>query len=341
MTETADSLRPQQARLLQVGLIGTGYAAKLRSQALQAEPRATLAAVAGHTLETTQAFSQTYDAAPIASWAELVQRSALDLIIVATVNRDHGAIVRAALEAGKHVVVEYPLALDVDEAAALVTLAKSQDKLLHVEHIELLGAMHQALKASLPVVGRPFYARYATIKPERPAPQRWTYHPELFGFPLMGALSRLHRLIDLFGTVTAVNCQTQYGDRPELSDPHYATCYCSAQLRFQSGLLAEVIYAKGEAIWQPERKMAVHGDEGALIFDGDQGMLVNTDGSQSIALGSRQGLFAKDTALVLDYLNDGTPLYVTPEASLYTLKVAEAARRSAATGQTVTLPAWL
>jgi len=153
----------------------------------------------------------------------------------------------------------------------------------------------------------------------------------------MGALSRLHRFTDLFGKVATVSCQTQFSDRRELSDPHYATCYCTAQLRFQSGLLAEVVYAKGEAMWQPERKMEVHGEKGALIFDGDQGTLVQAEGSQPIALGSRQGLFAKDTAMVLDYLIDGIPLYVTPEASLYTLKVAEAAQRSAETGQTITL----
>ncbi|MBW4695801.1 MAG: Gfo/Idh/MocA family oxidoreductase [Lyngbya sp. HA4199-MV5] len=337
MTQTALFSRP-----LRVGLVGTGYAAKLRSQALQAEPRAVLAAVAGHTLETTQVFSQTYDAEPIASWQELVQRSSLDLIIIATVNRDHGAIVRAALAAGKHVVVEYPLALDAAEAADLITLSNAQNKLLHVEHIELLGGMHQALKASLPAIGIPFFARYATIKPERPAPKRWTYHPELFGFPLIGALSRLHRLVDLFGNVATVSCQMQLGDHRQLgdrpsTDPHYTTCYCAAQLRFQSGLLAEVVYAKGESVWRSERKMAVHGEKGALIFDGDQGMLVQTEGEQPIALATRQGLFAKDTALVLDYLIDSAPLYVTPEASLYTLKVAEAARRSAATGQTMAI----
>lgn len=336
MTQTALFSRP-----LQVGLVGTGYAAKLRSQALQAEPRAVLAAVAGHTLETTQTFSHTYNAEPIASWQELVQRSSLDLIIIATVNRDHGTIARAALEAGKHVIVEYPLALDSSEAADLIALSNAQKKLLHVEHIELLGGMHQALKASLPAIGIPFFARYATIKPERPAPKRWTYHPELFGFPLIGALSRLHRLVDLFGNVATVSCQMQLGDRSQLgdrneaTDPHYTACYCTAQLRFQSGLLAEVVYAKGEAVWRSERKMAVHGEKGALIFDGDQGTLVQAEGEQSIALATRQGLFAKDTALVLDYLIDSAPLYVTPEASLYTLKVADAARRSAESGQTI------
>ncbi len=39
---------------LKVGLVGTGYAAKLRAQTLQSEPRSDLVAIAGHTPEKTQ-----------------------------------------------------------------------------------------------------------------------------------------------------------------------------------------------------------------------------------------------------------------------------------------------
>jgi biliverdin reductase len=81
--------------------------------------------------------------------------------------------------------------------------------------------------------------------------------------------------------------------------------------------------------------MEVQGDRGALIFDGDEGKLMTADGAQSIEVGARRGLFAKDTAAVLDYLLNGTPLYVTAEESLYTLKVAAAAQQSAATGERI------
>ncbi|MBE9013930.1 gfo/Idh/MocA family oxidoreductase, partial [Pseudanabaenaceae cyanobacterium LEGE 13415] len=47
--------------------------------------------------------------------------------------------------------------------------------------------------------------------------------------------------------------------------------------------------------------------------------------------------FTKDTSAVLDHLTNGTPLYVQPEESLYTLKVAIAAQRSAEQGQTVNI----
>ncbi|MBD2020314.1 Gfo/Idh/MocA family oxidoreductase, partial [Leptolyngbya sp. FACHB-36] len=211
---------------IRVCLVGTGYAAKLRAEAVQSDSRAALTVIAGHTPETTQEFSQIYRADPADSWQEAVARSTVDLVIVANINRDHGAIVRAALQAGKHVVVEYPLSLDVSEAAELLALAESQNRLLHVEHIELLGGVHQALKAALPRVGTVFYARYATVNPQRPAPQKWTFHPELFGFPLVGALSRLHRLTDLFGAVATVSCQLRTWDAP--SSPYYAACLCTA-----------------------------------------------------------------------------------------------------------------
>ncbi len=326
---------PPNSLPLRVGLVGTGYAAKLRAETCKADPRTQLAVVAGHSPERTQEFSQIHGANAAYSWQELIQQP-LDLVIVSNVNRDHGAIARAALETGKHVIVEYPLALDVAEAEALLTLAITQGKLLHVEHIELLGGVHQALKASLPEIGAPFYARYATIKPEYPAPQRWSYHPDLFGFPLMAALSRLHRLTDLFGAVATVSCQARFWQKDK-AVPYYAACLCSAQLRFQSGVVADVTYGKGETFWQAERRFEITGERGALILDGDQGVLIQPEGRQPLEVGSRRGLFAKDTAMVLDHLYKGTPLYTTPAASVYTLKVADAARRSALTGEAIAL----
>jgi biliverdin reductase len=329
---TPTSQFPDGAVPLQVGLVGTGYAAKARATALVAEPRTHLKAIAGHSLARTQAFSEPFGAMAQAGWSALIADPSLDLIVIAGVNSDHGAIAQAALRAGKHVVVEYPLCLDVAEADALLALAQAQNKLLHVEHIELLGGVHQALQAALPQIGPVFYARYATLKRDAPAPQRWTYDTSLFGFPLVGALSRLHRLVELLGPVAEVSCQTQW----QQGHSHfYQSCLCTAQLRFHSGVLAEVVYGKGEAIWRSYRQFEVQGQHGALLFEGDQGTLIQAGDRHPIAVQGRRGLFAKDTTLVLDHLTLGTPLYVTAAASVYTLKVAAAAQRSALEGKSV------
>lgn len=317
-------------RLVRVGIVGTGYAAKLRAETFQKDARSHVVAIVGHTPEKTQEFAQTYQAEALTSWVDLVQAD-LDLVVISNVNQEHGAIATAALQNNKHVVVEYPLALEINEAENIVTLAQTQGKMLHVEHIELLGGLHQALKQNLSTIGEVFYARYATVTPQRPALQKWTYHKDLFGFPLIAALSRLHRLTDLFGEVISVSCQNRYWGEGEF----YQACLCTAQLKFTNGVIAEVTYGKGETLWQDERKFEIHGEKGGLIFEGDAGKLVQAEQTTPIELGSRRGLFAKDTDMVLNHLFTGADLYVTPTASLYTLKVADAAKRSAQTGETI------
>lgn len=324
---------PLSTNSLRVGLVGTGYAAKLRAEALRQDPRSDLIAIAGNP-QRTAILATEYAIEAMSSWQQLVEREDLDLVVLCNINQDHGKIARAALEKGKHVIVEYPLAVDVKEAEQLIILAKTVNKLLHVEHIELLGNWHQTLKQHLSQLGNLFYVTYSTLNPQHPAPRKWTYNHEMFGFPLIGALSRLNRLIDLFGEVFTVNCHQRYW---QIEPDYYQTCFCSAQLCFDSGLLAQVIYGKGETLWQSERKLEVHGENGGIILNGDTAMLILGQETKSIEVGARRGLFAKDTTMVLDYLFDGSPLYITPEQSLYALKVADATYTAATTGLTVFL----
>jgi biliverdin reductase len=318
---------------LRVGLVGTGFVAKVRSQTLAAEPRTQLVAVAGRNASRTAEFAASVDALAVADWQALVALPDIDLVIVSTINGGRGEIVRGAIAAGKHTIVEYPISLDPIEAAEIIELAAAKKVLLHVEHIELLGGLHQTMREWLSRVGEVYSARYSTLVPQRPAPQKWTFDRVEFGFPLSGALSRLHRFTDLFGSIDSINCHNQYwggvGD-------YYQTCLCTAQFRFKnSSAIGEVIYGKGEGLWEGARKFAVHGANGAMIFEGDAGVFIDAAGVTPIDLGSRKGLFAKDLEIILDRLLEGKPNYVTPAASLATLRVADAARISAETRRTV------
>ncbi|MBW4654670.1 MAG: Gfo/Idh/MocA family oxidoreductase [Kaiparowitsia implicata GSE-PSE-MK54-09C] len=321
-----------------VGIVGTGYAAKARVEALADDERAQVVAVSGRNPDRVHDLSDPHGALALSDWQELMQQSAVDLVIVATFNRDHGAIAQAALQAGKHVMVEYPLALELAMAEQLVTLAQRQQRMLHVEHIELLSGIHRAIARALPAIGTPLYVRHCTLNPQRPAPSKWTYRLDEFGFPLVGALSRIHRLTNLFGRVATVSCQTQYWQHPTDANT-FTTCLCSAQLRFVSGVIADVVYGKGESLWQPERSFSVQGQLGSVVVEGDRGELMVGENRQSLDLGSRKGLFAQDIAAVLDHLTLGKRLYVNVHDSLYALAVAEAARRSADSGNTVALSA--
>ncbi len=323
---------------IRVGLVGTGFAAKIRAQSLATESRTQLVAVAGRNTERTVEFAESFNILAVADWQTLVQMPDIDLVVVATINGDHGTIVRAAIAAGKHTIVEYPLALNLQTAAEIIELAAAQKVLLHVEHIELLGGLHQTMRGWLGHLGEVYYARYSTIVTQRPVPQKWTFDRAEFGFPLSAALSRLHRFTDLFGAIKSINCHNQYwggvGD-------YYKTCLCTAQFRFKnSNAIGEIVYGKGEGLWQNSRKFEVHGENGALVFDGDEGVFIQDQITTPLDFGARKGLFAKDLELVLDHFLDGKPNYVTPETSLATLRVADAARISAETRRTVTIDSW-
>ena len=65
---------------------------------------------------------------------DLISDDAIDALVVATPAQTHYTISRQALLAGKHVLIEKPLAASVAEAEALVAKAKQCDRVLMVDH---------------------------------------------------------------------------------------------------------------------------------------------------------------------------------------------------------------
>jgi biliverdin reductase len=323
---------------LRIGIVGTGFAAKVRAQAIIDDSRTQLVAVASGSgiPERAQEFATTFNCQAMPSWQELVAMSEVDLVLICSANDTHGPIAKAAIEGLRHVIVEYPLSLDPQEAEAIIFSAANRQIFLHVEHIELLGSLHQAMREWLDKIGQPQYARYSTLTVQNPVPRKWSYQRQQFGFPLAAALSRIHRFTDLFGNVDRVTCQERYWGLDE--ENYYHTSLCTAQLHFANGLLAEVAYGKGANIWAGSRRFEVQGDQGAMIFDGDVGTLIVGKEQTTIELGSRKGMFAQDLNLALEHFFLDAPDYIKPSDSLYSLRVANACRVAAEKQAMVLLP---
>lgn len=78
-------------------------------------------------------------------YQEIVTNDEIDLVMVLTSMPEHGPITRAALNNGKHVLVEKPMSIDLDEAAELVALAQdSPGHLLCAPHV-ILSPTYQAM----------------------------------------------------------------------------------------------------------------------------------------------------------------------------------------------------
>lgn len=94
-------------------------------------------------------------------YRELLARPDIDVVLVLTSMQQHGAIARDALLAGKHVLVEKPMSMSLEEAAELVTLARqSPGHLVCAPHVTLSPTyqeMAQHIRAG--TIGRVFSAR--------------------------------------------------------------------------------------------------------------------------------------------------------------------------------------
>jgi len=104
--------------VIRAGVIGRGIAGGLfHAPFIRAVEGMELAAVAGR------------DEA-----AAVIADRSIDLVVIATPNTTHFPLAEAALEAGKHVVIDKPFALSVAEGDALIALAAAKGRLLSVFH---------------------------------------------------------------------------------------------------------------------------------------------------------------------------------------------------------------
>jgi predicted dehydrogenase len=111
-------------------------------------------------------------------YQDVIESDEVDLVLVLTSMREHGPITRAALEAGKHVLVEKPMAVSLEEAAQIVALAKnSPGYLVPAPHV-ILSPTYQAMWRHIHHgdIGRPLMAR-ALYGWAGPAWGKWFYQP--------------------------------------------------------------------------------------------------------------------------------------------------------------------
>lgn len=122
---------PSPSRAVRWGILGCGKIANDFALALQISPFASIAAAGARGLERAQDFAKRFNIPrAYGSYAELVQDTEVDIIYVATVPEVHREHCELALAAGKHVLVEKPIAASIEDAEAIVAAAQRSGKLL-------------------------------------------------------------------------------------------------------------------------------------------------------------------------------------------------------------------
>ena len=118
---------------LRVGLIGYGYVGRtMHAPLIASVPGLSLTAVGSSRRDEVRA---AWPGARVTDdYLALARDSACDLVVIATPNDSHHTLARAALEAGRHVVVDKPFTVTLAQADDLIALARHRERLLSVFH---------------------------------------------------------------------------------------------------------------------------------------------------------------------------------------------------------------
>ena len=120
-----------------VGIIGSQFVSSIHAEALRASPGAELRAVASPTASHARAFAERFSIPrSFTDYRELLARPEIDMVVVGVPNDLHCQLALEAAAAGKHVVMEKPLCLNLDEADRMIGACRSAGvKLMYAEEL--------------------------------------------------------------------------------------------------------------------------------------------------------------------------------------------------------------
>jgi len=250
-----------------VGLVGYGFAGQtFHAPVLAAVPGLRLAAVASSQPDKVR--RDWPQAAVVPDVYALVARQDVQLVVVATPNAQHHPVARAALLAGRHVVVDKPFTLDAAEARDLAAMAAHLRRVLSVYQNRRFDADFLTLREVLARgrVGRPVYFESHFDRYRPGVRERWR-EQDVPGAGLWVDLGAhlLDQAVQLFGRPDTLQLDTA-----KLRDGARVEDHFHALLRYESGAAAPLrvaLHATALAA-HPAPRYLLHGTLGSYVKHG-------------------------------------------------------------------------
>lgn len=167
------------------GLVGYGLFGREHARCLAACPGAELRAIASRSPANRAAAAAAHPGVRLAEdWRALVEAPDLDALAIVAPNHLHAEIALAALEAGKAVLVEKPLATTLEDCERLIAAAERTGRPLSVGFELRQGEQWAGVKRLVEdgTVGRPRFLRLGLFRfPFRPGAEGWRHDPARVG----------------------------------------------------------------------------------------------------------------------------------------------------------------
>lgn len=253
---------------LRFGLIGCGRVAPRHVQSIGELPDARLIAVADIVESRAQRFSKESGAAIYTEYRYMLERTDIDVINICTPSGLHAQMTVDALTAGKHVIVEKPLALSLADADRMIATAQATGRKLCVVLQNRYNPPMQDLRRVIDEgrLGRLLLGN-ATVRWYRPQEyyeDGWHGTLAMDGGALMNqSIHHIDALQWLMGEVDSVTAYTAtLAHRMEAEDAGVAA------LKFKSGALGVI---EGSTVTYPENlegSVAIFGEHGSVKVGG-------------------------------------------------------------------------
>lgn len=271
-----------------IGLIGTGFMGKAHALAYRSVnavfgdvPEVRLELLCDQPADKADAMARQFGfARATGDWREVVADPTLEIVCVTTPNKMHAEIAVAALEAGKHVHCEKPMALTLDEARQMQAAARRSGCRTIVGYNYLANPIYQHAKKLVHegAIGRPVHFRGFVDEDYQADPETaWTWRA-IRADAGLGALGDLgchlvSLMQGLMGPVATVVADTDTVHKTRAVEgsaerrPVENEDIASALIRFESGTTG--LFSTSRSAWGRKSRIGweVHGTAGMICFE--------------------------------------------------------------------------
>lgn len=263
---------------MRIGLIGCGNISAIYLKNLTASSDVEVVACADIDLARARARAEEFGVPQACSVDELLAAPEVDIVVNLTIPSSHAEISRRALEAGKHVYLEKPLAVDLEDGRSVVALAEAKGLRIACAPETFLGGGIQTCRKLIDegAIGRPIAATGFMMGG---GPEAWHPDPVFFyqkgGGPLfdmgpyyltafvflLGGIRRVTASAAITSPERIIKSQPKAGTRIPVETP----THISGVLDFASGAVGTLITSFDVAAGTNLTNMIeIHGTEGTL-----------------------------------------------------------------------------
>ena len=271
--------QPQQVR---IGMIGAGFIAGYHLDGLCAAGGAEVRLIAGRSREKVAAVAARHGiAATTTDWREVLDRDDIDAVVITTPDDTHSEVAIAAATAGKHILLQKPMARTAEEcrriiAAAVVAGIHLQVSFMHRYFEEVVMAGQLLADGA---IGRPYSIRMRNATPG-PDWGAWFYAKARVGGGVVMQLGvhGIDLLRHLFGEIESVSANTALLRTERIladgaivhpdNEDHACALY-----RFDSGALATHEMSMSELAGCDRFTLEIYGERGTLWLRSGRGPL--------------------------------------------------------------------